>query len=266
MVFCKAHPVPYALKNVLEQELLVLKERGILQSVMQSYWATPLVVVLKPEHKVRLCGDYKVTLNPFIKTEHYPLPLVEDIFAVLVGGKVLTVLDLTTAYQQLPEHEDSQKLLTINTHLGLFKCLRMPYGISSTPTIFQFVMDEMLKELEGVVCYLDDVLIARTSIEECWNRVEAVLARFQLHGVRVKQDKSKYFQPSVKYLGHVIKNSGVRPCTEKVNAVKSTPAPANQMDLKAYLGMLTFYDKFILNMSAKLSPLYNLLKKNESWH
>nr|XP_054930096.1 uncharacterized protein K02A2.6-like [Dermacentor andersoni] len=129
LVFCNARPVPYALKNVVEQELLALKDRGILQPVMQSDWATPLVVVSKPEHKERLCGDYKVMLNSFIKTEHYPLPLVEDIFAVLS------------------------------------------------------VKDKMLKGLEGVVCYLDDVPIAEASIEECQNWVEAVLARFQLHRV-----------------------------------------------------------------------------------
>lgn len=265
-VFCRARAVPYALKDPVELELRTLQERGVLEPVLQSDWATPLVTVQKADNMVRLCGDYKITLNPAIKTEHYPLPLVEDIFAVLVGGKFFTVLDLSTAYQQIQVHEDSQKLLTINTHLGLFKCLRMPYGISSAPAIFQSVMDEMLKGLNGVACYLDDVLIAGASIDECLNRVEAVLERFQRHGVRLKEQKCKFFQDSVRYLGHVVDSAGIHPCEEKIEAVKNAPAPTNQTELKAYLGMLTFYSKFIPQMSARLKPLYNLLQKNQPWH
>ncbi|XP_049512746.1 uncharacterized protein K02A2.6-like [Dermacentor silvarum] len=197
-VFCKARPVPFSLRTAVEEEIRQLERNGVLVPVAQSDWATPVVVVPKADKKVRLCGDFKVTLNPCIMTEHYPLPLVEDIFAVIAEGKVFTVLDLTTAYQQIEVHPDSQKLLTLNTHIGLFQCLRMPYGISSAPAIFQSVMDQVLKGMKGVACYLDDVLITGASERECFERVEAVLTRFREHGVRLKQEKSKRpdYQPA----------------------------------------------------------------------
>nr|XP_037272778.1 uncharacterized protein LOC119164663 [Rhipicephalus microplus] len=140
---------------------------------------TPLVAVHKPDGTVRLCGDYKLTVNPCVKTDHYPLPTVEDLFTTLAGGKVFTVLDLSTAYQQIEVHPDSRPLLTINSHMGLFQYVRMPHGISSAPAVFQAIMNELLKGLPGVVCYLDDVLITGASHTECLARVEAVLQVFE---------------------------------------------------------------------------------------
>ncbi|XP_064459074.1 uncharacterized protein K02A2.6-like [Ornithodoros turicata] len=264
-VFCKSRQMPYALRDMVEAEIRSLENAGVLVPVKTSDWATPLVVVRKAENQVRLCGDYKVTVNPCIKTDHYPLPVVEDLFAALAGGKVFTVLDLTTAYQQLELHRDSRSLLTVNTHLGLFNFVRMPYGISSAPAIFQSVMDELLKGMKGVVSYLDDVLVAGSSVEECAERVEAVLKRFAEHGVRVKQEKCKFFKRSVKYLGHVLDADGVHPCSENVEAIQKVPRPRNASELKAYLGMITFYSKFILHMSTAFKPLYDLLQKNKKW-
>lgn len=137
-VFCKHRPVPYALRQAVEEELHDLVDRGVLVPESKSDWATPLVVVPKPNNKVRLCGDFKVTINPAVKTDHYPLPLVDDIFAKMAGNSVFTVLDLSTAYQQIEMHEDSQMLLTVNTHLGLFRHTRMPYSISSAPANIPF--------------------------------------------------------------------------------------------------------------------------------
>nr|XP_037290849.1 uncharacterized protein K02A2.6-like [Rhipicephalus microplus] len=158
-VFCKAWSVPYAIREPVEHELGNLQKEGILMPVTRSDWATPLVAVHKPDGTVRLCGDYKLTVNPCVKTDHYPLPAVEDLFTTLAGGKVFTVLDLSTAYQQIEVHPDSRPLLTINSHMGLFQYVRMPDGISSAPAVFQAIMNELLKGLPGVVCYLDDVLI-----------------------------------------------------------------------------------------------------------
>lgn len=161
--------------------------------VQQSDWATPLIVVPKANNKVRICGDYKVTVNRCLRTDYYPLPTLEDIFVALHGCKCFTVIDLSTAYQQLQLHPDSQPLVTVNTHLGLFRYTRMPYGITSAPSIFQAVMDDMLKGLDRVSCYLDDVLIAEETMDECYNKVEAVLTRFKERGVKLRKEKCKFF-------------------------------------------------------------------------
>nr|XP_037282355.1 uncharacterized protein K02A2.6-like [Rhipicephalus microplus] len=264
-VFCKARSVPYAIREPVEHELGNLQKESVLVPVTRSDWATPPVAVHKPDGTVRLCGDYKLTVNPCVKTDHYPLPAVEDLFTTLAGGKVFTVLDLSTAYQQIEVHPDSRPLLTINSHMGLFQYVRMPYGISSAPAVFQAIMNELLKGLPGVVCYLDDVLITGASHTKCLARMEAVLQVFRDHGVQVRKEKWKFFLNSVKYLGHIIDENGVHPCVEKVEAIREAPTPKNISELKAYLGMITFYSKFMPNMYSRLKPLYALLQKDKKW-
>ena len=135
-VFCKARPVPYALKENVEQQLRKLEENGVIYPVKTSKWAAPIVVVPKSDKSIRICGDYKVTVNRVISKEQYPLPNIDDMFATLAGGRKFTKLDLTQAYTQLELEEGSEEYLTINTHLGLFRYKRLAYGISSAPAIF----------------------------------------------------------------------------------------------------------------------------------
>ncbi|XP_054259428.1 uncharacterized protein K02A2.6-like [Macrosteles quadrilineatus] len=144
--FCKFRPVPYSLREKVEQELDRWVEDGIAYRVSSSEWATPLVTVPKT-NGVRLCADFKVTLNPVLQTEHYPLPQPEDIFASLSGCTYFSVVDLTNAYQQLAVAEDSQPLLTLTTHKGLFRLRRLPFGLSSAPAIFQAVIDQVINGL-----------------------------------------------------------------------------------------------------------------------
>ena len=117
------------------------------------------MIVPKKDGKVRLCGDYKVTINTAIDVDQYPLPIPDDMFATLSGGKYFTTLDLSQAYQQLELEESSQKYFAVNTHRGLYQYTRLPYGVASAPAQFQKVMDTVLQGLPGVTCYIDDILI-----------------------------------------------------------------------------------------------------------
>ena len=160
--FCKARSVPYALRTKVEEELDRLVADGVLEAVQFSDWAAPIVPVLKSDKKtVRICGDFKLTVNQASKLDHYPIPKIEDLFAQLAGGKSFTKLDLSQAYQQLVLEEESKDLTTINTQRGLFRFNRLPFGISSAPGIFQRVMESILKGIPGVVVYIDDILSDR---------------------------------------------------------------------------------------------------------
>ena len=116
--FLKPRSVPYALKPAIEKDLEMLENTGIIKQVTYSDWATPIVPVPKA---VRICGDYKITINQHLKVDHYPMPKAEDIFSALNGRKKFTKLDLSQVYLQLALDEESQKLTTIHTHKGLFK-------------------------------------------------------------------------------------------------------------------------------------------------
>ena len=114
--FHKARPVPFALKEKVEEELKRLQREEIVQPVQFSDWAAPIVPVVKQDGSVRICGDYRLTVNRASKLDSYPLPRVEDLFAAMAGGKQYTELDLQHAYQQLVLDDDSKPCTVINTH------------------------------------------------------------------------------------------------------------------------------------------------------
>ena len=132
--FHKPRSVPYILKDKIEKELDRLLVTDVIERVSFSKWAAPVVAVTKSDGSVRLCGDYKLTVNPVSLLDQYPLPRVEDLFAQLSGGKTFTKLDLSHAYHQLKLSPESRDLTTINTHKGLFQYKRLPFGVSSAPT------------------------------------------------------------------------------------------------------------------------------------
>ena len=159
--FHKSRPVPYSLRPAVEAELDRLEKEGVVTKVSHSAWAAPVVVVPKADGGIRLCGDFKVTVNQVLDVDKYPVPNPQDLLSALAGGKRFTKLDLKHAYQQLPLSEESKQFLTINTSKGLYQYQRLPFGVASAPAIFQSTMDTILKGIDGVVCYIDDILITK---------------------------------------------------------------------------------------------------------
>ena len=263
-IFKKSRPVAYALQPILEAELNRMQKEGILEPVESSEWATPLVVVPKMNGKIRVCGDFKVTINQCVETKQYPLPTVEDIFAHLAGGRVFSKLDMAQAYLQLPVHVDSKPLLVINTPKGLFQYTRLPYGVSVAPAIFQSVMDRVLQGLP-VACYLDDILIAAPTEREHNLILEQVLQRLQESGIHLREEKCMFGQQQVEYLGHRIDATGIHPTQNKVRALSEAPTPANITQLRAFVGLMNYYAKFIPQAAARMAPLYKLFQKEHKW-
>ena len=187
--FSRPRPLPFAIKEQVEGELDRLVEQGILIKVDYSDWAAPIVPVPKSDGAVRICGDYKVTINPSLQVDQYPLPRPSDLFTCLTGGKLFTKLDLTAAYQQMLLDEPSSRLVTINTTKGLFRYSRLPFGVASAPAVFQKTMETILQGMPHVICYLDDILITGCTEAEHANNLEEVLSRLQAHGVRLKREK-----------------------------------------------------------------------------
>ena len=265
-IFMKARLVPYALRDKVAQQIDKLVKTGVLKPVSQSDWAAPIVVAPKADGNIRICGDYKVTVNKCVIDETYPLPTPEDLFSTLSGGAVFTKLDLSSAYQQLKLSEESKKLLTINTHKGLYQYQRLPFGVSTAPSIFQAVMDQILKGIDGVVCYLDDILISSKDMESHLNTVKQVLNRLKEHEILVKQTKCEFGVREVEYLGHKVSEAGLQCTNEKIEAIQNAPKPQNVSELRTYLGMVTYYQKFIPNLADKFAPLYKLLKSECEWN
>ena len=264
--FLRARSIPYFYREKVEVELERLVAEGTLTPMEHSEWAAPIVAVLKPDKKrVRICGDFKQTINPVAKLDRYPIPRVEDLFSKLAGGKAFTKLDLSQAYLQLPLDEESKKYVVINTQKGLFQYSRLPYGVSSAPGIFQRYMEGLLHGVPNVVVYLDDILITGKDEAEHMSVLSQVLDRLDQAGLRAQLSKCKFMAESVVFLGHRIDEQGIHPVREKVRAIQEAPMPRNVSELKSYLGLLTYYSKFLPNMADVLAPLYTLLRKDVEW-
>ena len=165
--YYKARPVPYAMRDKVEAELQRLQEQGVIEPVTHADWAAPVVAVLKKDKDtVRLCGDYKQTVNRSVKLDRYPIPRIEDIFTKISGCTVFSTLDMSQAYQQLMQDEESRRLVTVNTHKGLFQYKRLLFGVASAPGIFQRTMENVLQDIPQVRVYLDDVLIGGRTVTD----------------------------------------------------------------------------------------------------
>ncbi|XP_037560807.1 uncharacterized protein K02A2.6-like [Dermacentor silvarum] len=235
--FFKACPVPFAMIDRVNEALMRMERVGVLRPVKTSEWAAPIVPILKRSGQIRICGDFKVTVNPVTVPEKYPIPRVEDLFSRLSGGEKFSKLDLKDAYLQVQLDEASRKLVTINTPKGLYQYTRLPFGVTSAPSIFQREMENLLQGLRHVVVYFDDVLLG----------------------------KCAFLERQVQYLGHVVTATGFQPNPEKVEAVLNAPRAKDVKALQSYLGLVNFYRRFLPGLSSVLHPLNELLVAKVPW-
>ena len=150
-------------------------------SSFSPYWAAPIVAVLKKDGRFQICGDYNVTINQVLSVEQYPLPKPDELFATLAKGKIFSKLDLSQAYLQLQLDDASIPYVTINTHQGLYSFTRLPFGVASAPAIFQKMMDTVLQGLQGVLCYIDDILVSGENEASHFKLLEKVFGQLEKH-------------------------------------------------------------------------------------
>ncbi|XP_062713844.1 uncharacterized protein K02A2.6-like [Aedes albopictus] len=270
-VFKPRRPVPFHSQRLVEKELQRLQNLGVIEPVEFSNWAAPIVAVRKAQRDaegdpvIRVCADYSTGLNAALEANKFPLPTPDDIFAKLAGSQYFSVLDLSDAYLQMEVDEDSQKLLTVNTHKGLFKYKRLPPGVKSAPGAFQKVIDNMIGDLEGTESLLDDVIVFGKTRAEHDRNLNNTLQRIQEFGFRLKLEKCKFGVTQVKYLGHIISRDGLRTDPEKVRAILQMPPPKNVTELRSFLGAINYYSKFMKEMHLLRKPLDDLLQKDKKW-
>ena len=222
--------------------------------------------ILKPDGNLRLCGDYKLTVNQVAKLEQYPLRLLEDIFASLTGGQTYSILDLSHAYSQIELEETSKVYTTINTHRGLFRYVRMPYGISSAPALFQRTMETLLQVIPGLCVFLDDINYHWQVKEGAPCSPAGGLHRLSDARLRLKRQKCTFMAPEVVYLGYKISKVGITPTEAKLKAVQEAPRPTNVTEIKSFVGLLNYYGRFLPQLFSVLEPLYKLQRKKVRWH
>ena len=166
---------------------------------------------------------------------------------------------------QIQLDKDSKKYLTINTHRGLYRYMRLPFGVASAPAVFLKPMDIVLQGLDGVICYLDDIMVmGRTEVEHLDN-LKCVFQRLREHGIRMKHSKCTFLKTSVQYLGHRIDAEGLHATDDKVRAITEAPVPKNVQELRSFLGLLNYYWRFIPQRCISPSPIERTTSSRYSW-
>ena len=268
--FCKPRVVPFAIQDDLTKAYDAGIKRGVWEPTNFSSYGTPVVPIRKrplPGHtkgKLRVCGDYSVTVNSQLEDHRQPIPLPEDLMQKLGGGYGFTKIDLADAYNQIMLAPESQKKLALSTHRGVLLQRRLPFGIKSAPGYFQQIMEQLTSDLKGVAVYLDDILVSGNDAQEHLQNLQALLQRLNEKGLRCRLEKCAFAQPVVEYLGHLMSHKGIAK-GPKVDAVRNMPRPEDVSSLKSFLGSVQFYGKFLPNLSTIAEPLYQLTRRNLPW-
>ena len=172
-----------------------------------------------------MCADFSTGLNDCLRDHTYPLPSPEDVFASLNGGKIFSKLNSSDAYLQVKVEEECSKLLTINTHTGLYKSNQLLFGLNVSPSNFQQIMDTMLAGLDFAPVYLDDILIKSKDEKTHFENIIQVVERIEEYGFQLGAEKYEFFMSESKYLGQIIDSDGRRPDPVRAEAIKSIPTP-----------------------------------------
>lgn len=254
----RARPIHPHDVEAVRQHLQELLDAGVIRE-SESPFSSPIVVVRKKNGQVRLCIDYR-KLNLQTVKDAYALPRMDDTFTALSGSKWFSVLDLKSGYYQIEVDEVDKPKTAFVCPLGFWEFNRMPQGVTNAPSTFQRLMEKCMGDmnLKEVVVFLDDLIVFSKTLEDHEARLTKVLNHLKEYGLKLSPEKCRFFQSSVRYLGHVVSEQGVETDPEKIAALKTWPVPQHLKELKAFLGFCGYYRKFIKGYSSIMKPLNDL--------
>ena len=264
-VRCPPRRVPIAFAEEERQVIETMERQGIIRK-SHSCWSSPLCLVRKKNGKVRPCIDYRA-VNKVTQTDNFPIPRTRDCLDAVAGAKLFSTFDVTSSYHQIPVREQDIPKTAFITKYGLYEHCTMPMGMKNSSATFQRCMEAALQGLQWLTCliYLDDVVVFASSFDKHVKRVDQVLDRVEKAGLKLKPDKCHLFEDQVHFLGHIISSEGVCPSPDNVAKILQFAVPKDVSQVRALVGMGSYYRRHIQNFSGMMKPIIDLTKKGKKF-
>ncbi|CAM5100675.1 unnamed protein product [Eretmochelys imbricata] len=258
-VTLRHYQVPAAKREEIKAEVKRMLELGVIEEP-HSQRSTPIVLVPKPDGTTRFCNDFR-QLNEISKFDAYPISCIDELVDHLGNARFLTTLDLTKGYWQIPLAKDAKEKMAFPTPEGLFQYTVLPFGLHEAPATFQHLMDKLLRpHTSYAAAYLDDVIIHTPDWETHLGKVEAVLDTLRQAGLTANPAKCAIGLAMAKYLGYIVGRGMVMPQLNKLEAIQNWPRPNRKKQVRAFLGLVGYYRRFIPHFATRASPLTDVIK------
>lgn len=257
--------VPESIRNELKKTLDIMTKDGVIVPVDRpGKWSSNIVIVEKPNKKLRICLD-PLELNKVIIREHHLIPTMDEIRMSLSNKMWYSLLDLKNGFWQIKLSKESSNICSFSTPFGYYKFTRLPFGLSCAPEEFQKQNQKCFGDIENIRIYFDDILIAADDEKTHDIAVKSVLERAKSVGIKFNADKFIYKKKEINYLGMIFSMEGMKVDPDRVEAINRLKEPKNKVELQRIIGMFNFLRQFIPNMSQLIAPIRELLKKNVHW-
>ena len=264
----RQHPrrLPFVSKQEVARQIQTMLDAGVIQPSV-SPWVSPIVLVQKKDGTYRFCVDYW-ELNTVTKPNKFPLPRIDDLLDELENAKFFSTLDLTSGFWQVQVHPDSRAKTAFIAPQGLHEFRVMPFGLTNASSVFQHLMQKVLMGLNPpdasgfVTVYIDDILVYSETLEQHLEHLRTVMGKLIQAGLKLKPSKCLFVRDEVRYLGHVITPRGLKTSNQHIIAVQEFTNPKSVKDVRQFLGLSSFYRKFVPSFAKIAGPLHTLTRKN----
>jgi Reverse transcriptase (RNA-dependent DNA polymerase)/RNase H-like domain found in reverse transcriptase/Retroviral aspartyl protease/Integrase core domain/Integrase zinc binding domain len=252
--------------HIAEQsrQISQMLDQGLIQE-SSSPWGFPVLFVKKPGGKWRMCIDFRA-LNAVTKKNGYPLPRIQECLDLIANATYLSKIDLTQGYYQVRVDAKDREKTAFNTREGKFEYLAMPFGLSNAPATFQTLMNRILRQFIGksVIVYLDDIVIYSKSEKEHLQHLTAVFKALRKAELYAKPSKCTFIVPELEFCGHMVGSGKLRPLTSKIEVIRAWPRPTTVHEVRQFLGLASYYRRFIRRFAQICVPLFELLQESDA--